>query len=217
MSTISCCSHCQEAGDFFNDKTARKELKRYRKKGPWKSTRQLLSFMRLFTVKGKTLLDVGGGVGAIQHELFKEGLGKAIQVEASQAYIEAAEGEAERNGNKEKVESYFGDFVERAPELPEADMVTMDRVLCCYPHPEELIDAAASTCKTCCGVVYPRERWFIKPLAWLGNWMMRLKKKEFRIYIHSGDDIAAYFQKNGFHLTGTSRTFIWKVEMYSRS
>lgn len=216
MSQISCCCHCNEAGKFFDDKTARKELKKYRKKGPSKSTRQLLSFIRLFNVKGKTLLDVGGGIGAIQHELFKDELGRAIQVEASPAYNEMAREQAEGNGNADKLEAHLGDFVELAPELPEADIVTMDRVPCCYPHLEKLIDAAASKCQTCCGVVYPRERWFIKIMGWLGNWIMRLRKNDFRIYIHPEDDVAAQFQKNGFYVKGTSRTFFWKVELYAR-
>ncbi len=43
---MTCCTHCQDAGHIFDEKTAKKELKRYQKKGPAKSTRLLLEEIR---------------------------------------------------------------------------------------------------------------------------------------------------------------------------
>lgn len=153
---MSCCIHCKEAGEFFNDKTAQKELRRYRKKGPLKSTRLLIDQLCHPRVAGKTLIDIGGGIGAIQHELFRNGLKAATQVEASQAYIEAAESEAERLGNKDRLTSFYGDFVELAPDLEQAEIVTLDRVICCYPDMEKLVEGVISKSNETCGLVYPR-------------------------------------------------------------
>ena len=72
---MSCCSHCQEAGELFTDEKARKELREYRRNGaPNKPTRLLIDGLKTLDLSSTTLLDVGGGVGMIQHELLEEGL-----------------------------------------------------------------------------------------------------------------------------------------------
>ena len=42
-------------------------------------------------VEDATLLDIGGGIGAIQHELLAAGAAHATSVDASAAYLEAAQ------------------------------------------------------------------------------------------------------------------------------
>lgn len=81
------CRQCQGIESFFDQKEANKELKGYRKKGPAKTTQMLIDALRAAGVQGSTLLDIGGGVGAIQYELLKAGASGAVSVEASTAYI----------------------------------------------------------------------------------------------------------------------------------
>ena len=57
---------------------------------------------------------------------------EGTNVEASTAYAEAFEQEATRLGHADKVQIYMEDFVEIALEIPKADIVTLDRVVCCY-------------------------------------------------------------------------------------
>ncbi|MGZ8690915.1 MAG: class I SAM-dependent methyltransferase, partial [Aeromicrobium sp.] len=45
-----------------------------------------------------TVLDIGGGVGAVHHELLHSGAATAVDVDASRAYIAVAREEAERQG-----------------------------------------------------------------------------------------------------------------------
>lgn len=184
---MTCCNHCEEAGEFFNEKTAQKELKQYHKKGPWKSTQMLIDAIRESRVQDKTLMDVGGGIGAIQHELFKDGLKEANQVEASQAYLDVIQQEAEEKGRADNTSTYFGDFVELAPDLPKADIVTLDRVLCCYPYMEAMVDAASAKAEQVVGLVYPRVSWLAKFSIGLANLYQRIRKKDFRMYLHSRD------------------------------
>ncbi|UCC73007.1 MAG: methyltransferase domain-containing protein [Gemmatimonadota bacterium] len=82
-------------------------------------------------MEGATLLDIGGGVGVIQHELLDAGARGATGVEAVPRYLAAARGEAERRGHAERVDLVLGDFVELAGAIEPADMVTLDRVICC--------------------------------------------------------------------------------------
>jgi len=81
---MNCCQ-CQAIESRFNQKVAAEKLKQYRHKGPEKTTRLLLDALKAESVAGLTLLDIGGGIGAIQHELLKTGLSSATGVEASSA------------------------------------------------------------------------------------------------------------------------------------
>ncbi len=213
---MNCCAHCEEAGELFNDKTARKELKRYQKKGPLKATQKLIDHVRQSNVEGKTLMDVGGGIGAIQHELFKVGLGSAIQVESSQPYIQAAEEEAQNQGNGDNLTSHFGDFVEMATELPNANFTTLDRVLCCYPAMDKMVGAATEKAQQTVGLVYPKVNGLSRFIIGLANTVQAIRKKDFRMYLYSRNEIEQRFEENGFELTQSDSTFVWHVEVYER-
>jgi hypothetical protein len=213
---MTCCGHCRDAEGFFNDWTARRELRRYRRKGPPKSTQLLLEPLRA-RAEGATLLDVGGGIGAIQHELFGEGLEEATQVDASSAYLVAARSEAERAGRSEKAVFAHGDFVEISHALPQADLVTLDRVICCYPHLEALLQASMDRARRIVGLVYPRERWGTRMAMRVGNFWFRIRGSAFRLYLHSPDRVGALLREGGFELEERAHTFIWRVEIYRRT
>lgn len=212
---MSCCGHCQDAEGFFGEGTARRELRRYRRTGPTKSTRLLLGPLRA-DAAGATLLDVGGGIGAIQHELFNEGLQAATQVDASGPYLAAARGEAERSGHGDQATFVHGDFVELSNGVPQADLVTLDRVICCYPHLEALLAASMGRARRVVGLVYPRERWGTRVALAVGNLWFRIRRSSFRAYLHSPERVGALLDEGGFQLEEGARTFLWRVEIYRR-
>jgi Methyltransferase small domain len=79
-----------EFGDFYNARLAASDLKRYREKGPRPWTRALVESLKAEGVEGATLLDIGGGVGVISHELLAAGASSATCVDASAAYLASA-------------------------------------------------------------------------------------------------------------------------------
>ena len=87
---------CQGIENQFNSREAAKKLGDYHKNGPAGTTRLLIEALKEAGVEGRTLLDIGGGIGAIQTELLKAGAQSAVSVDASTAYIEAAQQEALR-------------------------------------------------------------------------------------------------------------------------
>lgn len=212
---MSCCPHCQETGDLFDETKARTELRQYRTDGPPnKSTRLLINGLRTLDLQDQTLLDIGGGVGMIQHELLEEGLSASTMVEASPAYLEVAENEARRRGHDERASFRYGDFVDLAPDLPEADLVTLDRVICCYPHMNELVQASTAKATRWYGVTYPKSRWYLrwaKPISDLYCW---IKDMDFRIYLHEGVDRA--IREEGFRRFYHVQTILWNVALYER-
>ncbi|MFB6098267.1 MAG: class I SAM-dependent methyltransferase, partial [Salinibacter sp.] len=157
---------CQETADLFDWEKAQTELRKYRKSGPPnKCTRLLIDGLKPLDLQDKTLLDVGGGIGMIPLELLEEGISDSVLVEASPAYLEVAEDEARRRGFENRTAFEHGDFVDLAPDLPDADLVTLDRVFCCYPHMEELARTSAAKATRWYAVTSPKERWYNKIIS----------------------------------------------------
>ena len=214
---MTCCSHCVDAEDLFTDRTARRELKRYRKKGPVRTTRLLIDAIRPRLTTDGTLLDVGGGIGAIQHELIEAGAARAVQVDASRGYLAASSEEAARLGHADRVAHVYGDFAAMADEVEDADVVTLDRVICCYPDMERLVAASASKARHLYGLVYPRERWPTRVFMAIGNLYMRMRRSAFRGYLHSGAAVDSLVRGLGFERATHERTWLWEVATYTRT
>jgi magnesium-protoporphyrin O-methyltransferase len=211
------CAHCRDAAtDVFNSKLARRELKRYRRRGPLETTEVLLDAVRAEGVKGRTVLDIGGGVGAIQHELLAAGAERVLNVDASPAYQETVRREAEARGTLQRIEFYAGDFVEVAPALPVADFVTLDRVLCCYPDVRALVGASAGRARLLWGAVFPRETRFMRFGMRVINLVQRLRRSAFRMYNHTRAEVEEELRARGFERRVHRQTMLWQVMVWGK-
>src|SRR3982750_3700676 len=92
------CSSCCGAADFFGERIARRNLRKYRRGGPYGTTRRLLAALRKVPGPKDTLLDVGGGVGVIAHEMLATGTSSAVIVDASSAFLAAPVSRRDRSG-----------------------------------------------------------------------------------------------------------------------
>jgi len=135
---------CDGIEVIFNEKMAKKELKTYRKKGASGLTQALISFFMDQGLEGQSLLDIGGGVGAIQHELAAAGAGQVTNVDGSSGYLAACREEAGLRNYTDRATYRHGDFVELADEVGQADIVTLDKVLCCYDDVDSLVKTSAA-------------------------------------------------------------------------
>jgi len=212
---VSCCS-CEGYQSQFGGKHAAKDVRRYRKKGPDKTTRLLLDQLKAAGVRGASLLDIGGGIGVVHHELLDAGAGSVVHVDATAANIEAAQGEAERQGHGGRVRFVLGDFVALAPDLPESDVVTLDRVICCYPDMEQLVSSSAARARRLWGAVFPRERALFKAMVQVGNAMRHVTRNDFRTFIHPVSEIDAALRREGLTLLSARDTYGWRAAIYSR-
>lgn len=210
------CSQCIGIETTFDRKLADKYLKQYRQKGPAATTRLLLDGLKAEGVRGLTLLDIGGGVGTIPNELLRAGVIEASDVDASAAYIEAAKEEAAHQDHSDRIHFYHGDFVTIAPEIPPADIVTLDRVICCYHDMDSLVGLSAARARKLYGVVYPRDTWWLKIGLRLGNLIYRLQRNPFRSYVHSTREVEAKAESNGLKRRYYRQTFLWQVVIYVR-
>ena len=215
MVGLTCCRG-DAVGVEFDRETADHDLRRFRRGGPIPSTRLLIEALKADQAGATTLLDVGGGVGAIHHALLDSGVDDAIQVDLSADYIAAARGEASRRGHDGRVQFVHADFLDAAPQLASADIVTLDRVICCYPHMDRLVTAAAEKTRRLFGAVYPRDVWWVRAGAAVTNALRRLRRTDFRVYVHSPAAIDSVLRQNRLERRSLRRTFIWEVVTYTR-
>jgi magnesium-protoporphyrin O-methyltransferase len=209
---MSC--QCQGIESYFSSRTAGHQLRRYRRKGPRKTTRLLLDALRKLGVEGKTLLDIGGGVGVIQHELFQNGLQSATQIDASSAYTHSAQAEAARRGNAGRTAFRHGDFVDMAGGIPKHQLVTLDRVICCYHDADALLEASAGLTLEYYAVVLPRENRLAKLAFGAGNLYLKMTGSEFRGYVHNTGRIEEKLRRKGFEQIHLQYTLMWQVAVY---
>lgn len=210
------CNCCQITDSAFSENEAKANLKDYRRRGPAKQTKLILEAVRSLGLENASLLDVGGGVGAIYHELLKDTAREAIHVDASSAYLKVARQEAERRGHEGQVKFIHADFTEVAADLPQVDVVTLDRVVCCYPSFRELLSAAASRSHTAIAMTYPREVWWTRSVLAVMNFYQRIIKDPFRVFVHPVAEMESVLNDAGLQKVYTRRLFVWEMTLYKR-
>jgi SAM-dependent methyltransferase len=210
---VSCCE-CEGIATQFGRETARRELGRFRRRGPRHTTQLLLDDLRAAGIADASLLDIGGGIGAIHHTLLDAGAREAVQVDVSPDYIAAARDEAGRRNHDDRVRFVHGDFVEVASDLPSADVVTLDRVICCYPDMDRLVDNAARKARRLFGAVYPRDAWWVRPVVRAINLILRIRRTAFRVFVHPPAAIDDVLRRHGFERAALHRTAVWEVAVY---
>lgn len=210
------CCQCQGIETMFDKKTALRELKKYRKNGPSKTTRMLLEAIENKGIKGCEFLDIGGGIGAIQYHLFDHGANNGISIDASKAYLEVAQEEAENRGLNAKIEFRHGDFTTVASDSDTADIVTLDRVICCYDDMSALVGLSSKAAKKIYGVVYLRDVWWVKLARPILNLYPRLKGSPFRVFVHPTKKVENIILRNGLKRYFYATTLIWQVAVFEQ-
>ena len=210
------CNCCEITDSAFTEAEARSELRSYRKRGPEKHTELLLDAIRSLPLKNADLLDIGGGIGVIHHELLENVARQATHVDASSAYLKEAKQEAARRGHSERVNFIHADFTDVASELPKADIVTLDRVVCCYPDFRGLLKAAAEHSRRALAFTYPRETWYLRFGLKMINFFQSLRKDPFRVFLHPISEMDALLKREGFERVRLRRLFVWEMALYQK-
>ena len=208
---------CEITDSAFSEAEARSERKSYLKNGPAKQTQLILEAVRSLGFKNAALLDIGGGIGTIHHELLEDVAEAATHVDASSAYLKEAKAEAARRGHGERVNFIHADFTDIAADLPKADIVTLDRVVCCYPDFTGLLKAAADHSRKALALTYPRETWYMRFGLRVINFFQRLRRDPFRVFLHPIADMDSLIKKDGFERVSVRRLFVWEMALYRRA
>ena len=228
----SCGDFSCAADRQFTALKAARELKAYRRGRIGPTTRRLRDALAEAGLTHGMLLDIGGGVGALTFELLDRGMSGAIVLEASSAYASAAQDEANRRARAAAVNVIHGDLVEVCPDLPSADVVTLDRVVCWGDNTsgqssapggafrsvsagdyEPLLDQALTRATRGFGLSYPRDRWYVRAVMWFDN-AKRARKSGFRTFVHPPREMQRIIERAGFSLVRRRHTLVWTIDVF---
>ena len=213
---MACCTRYCAAEAQFGRKVADRDLRRYRRHGAEGITRVMLGELRHWPLTGQSLVDVGGGIGIVSAELANNGVASDTLVEASPAYLEVARGEVEPRYASRPTKFLLGDFTLIADGLPDADVLTLDRVVCCYPHAEALLHAAAARTRQLLAFTYPRDRWYVRVMIGMQNFLRWLRGNMFRAFVHPPQRMCATLETAGLVRAARRETLVWACDLYHR-
>ena len=214
---MTCCTGSCAAAAHFDPLVAERDFRRHQRHGPDLSTRILLSELRRWPLEGLHLLDVGAGIGVIALELAGAGLAGVTLADASPAYLEAARRHLASRDAFCPAQFFLGDFAATAASLPDADIVTLDRVVCCYPDVEALLRVAAARSRRLVAFTYHPDRWYLHAAVALENSWYRLNQNPFRAFVHAPEHMAAVLESAGFVRAARHLTFQWALDVYRRA
>ena len=211
-----CDPDCGCGANEFGEAAARRSLRSYRRSGAPRTTAWLIDGLREGGVEGLTVLDIGAGVGAVHLELLARGAATATDIDGSSAYVAAAREEATRRGVVDRVRYEVGDFVALAAETESADLVVLDRVVCCYPDMESLVRLSVAHARRRYGLVYPRDSWWIRAGTRVMNAFARLIRQKVRAHIHRTAAVDSLVRAAGFAPRFDRSNLFWQVVVYER-
>ena len=206
---MKCCS-TKGCDEFFSERVARRDADRYRRAGIDDSARRVVEFVRGRGLEWRSVLEVGGGVGAIQLELLRAGAARAENVELSAAYEPYAAELLQAAGLQGRVERRLLDFAAQGDEVQPADVVVLHKVVCCYPDYEALVGAAAVHAESQLALTFPRESWWTKLGIGFVNVIEWARRKSFRVYVHAPDAMIAVARSHGLEPTARHRGWLWE-------
>ena len=137
-------------------------------------------------------------------------------MDASGPYIAVAQGEAARRGIADRVTYLKGDAVALGDAVPEADLVALDRVVCCYPSMERLVALAATRTRRRLALVLPRDDAWIRACIAASNLVARLGARPLPTYVHRTHAITEVAERAGLVPSGAYRGRIWQTLVYAR-
>jgi magnesium-protoporphyrin O-methyltransferase len=110
-----------------------------------------------------------------------------------------------------------GDFVRLADGVEPADLVALDRVICCYPDMKALVERSSALARRRYGLVYPRDTWLARLGIAVENFGHRLSGSAFRAYVHRTAEVEAILAARGFVVRIRRSNLIWQMAVYERA
>ena len=210
------CCNPKGYDEMFDGRQARKDARRYRRSGLGRSARWIFDAVCGRGVAGAGVLEIGGGIGDLQLELLDAGAARTVNVELSQAYEAAAAELIAEAGPEDRVERRLGDFVAEGGTIEPADLVVMNRVVCCYSDYEALVGAAADHAQRALVFTFPRDGLLVRAAFAGMNLVLRLRGVDFRAYVHPRRGMLAVAEAHGLRLVTERAGMVWRLAAFER-
>jgi hypothetical protein len=216
MARVPSCCRAQVCEEIFKPKTARRQLKRYRKKGPDPLERKMLASIPPDELDGARVLEIGGGIGAMQAELLSAGARQGEVVELVSAYEPYARELAREKGIETRSIFRVADILQHPESVAPAHIVILNRVVCCSPDGVRLTGEAARHAQRTLVLSFPRDRFLVRLFVRVVNGTLRLMGRSFRSFVHQKASLYASAENEGFRVGETGRRFVWEYAMLRR-
>ncbi len=194
----------------FTGRLVRQELQAYQRRGLNRRQRSIIAELEPLT-SGATVLDIGCGIGAVGTTLLRKGAGRGTFVDISAAYLRAARQVAAHAGVDAKSAFYQDDFAVSERRYAPADVVVLDRVVCCYPDATALLTKAAQCSRGTLAFTYPRPFWFMPLLQKVCAFSMRLFGQEYRFFLHDPEQLLRAATSAGHTPVVTRASGMWQL------
>ena len=181
-----------------------------------KGTQPLLEGLRYLDLAERSVLEIGGGVGALIFKLFEAGTSYATNVDISRACCEAFNSEARRRGFSAMTEAVQGDFVGLHANIESADLVVLDKVICCYRNFQDLVKLSCSKANKWYAFSMPRDVWWVHLADFVDNRWRTLKGRRFPTFVHPVAEVFNILDSNGFRQIHESRQREWLIAIFER-
>lgn len=210
-----CCD--RDAYDAtFGDRFARRVARRYRRRGLDRTRRRVVDFLSDRGIEEATVLEIGGGIGEVHVELLRRGARAVTNLEISTSYEEQAAQLLDGSGFGDRVTRRFLDIASSPDEVEPADVVVLHRVVCCYPDYDRLLSAAATHARQLLVFSHPPRTPVTRLSFALDNLMRRLRRNDFRAFVHPPEAMVAVVQLRGMSLRYRHRGLSWTVVGFER-
>jgi SAM-dependent methyltransferase len=204
-----CCDPSGYRG-MFNERTARRSARAFERSGLDATAAPMVAALRGRGLEGASVLEIGAGSGTALVAMLDAGASAAVGIDLSPAYEKAAWDLVARRGHRDEVAWHTGDAVGMQDEIGEVDVVFGNRVVCCYPAMEEMVDMVTDKARALVALSYPRDRWVARVATRLINLVMWMRRNSFRTFVHDPEAIAARVEAAGFRPTASGTTTQWQ-------
>lgn len=213
---MTCCAAInQDTGRFFS-RFAAWHRWRFRIFGLERTQRQLLGGIRQAGIDGATLLEVGCGPGYLHRALLRQGAERATGVDLSAGMLEIARAGAAAEGLAGRTDYLQGDFTLMADQIADADVVILDKVICCYPDWLGLVQRSLDKARRCYALTIPRDRALTRAAIKAMRWGLRGMGCCYQPFIHDPERIDGQIRAGGFRLVDQALTPLWLTRTYTR-
>ena len=166
---------------------------------------------------GARILEIGGGIGTIQAELLAAGAASGEIVELVSAYEPYARELAREKGVENRSMFHVADVLEHPESITPADVVVLNRVVCCSPDGVRLTSVAAGFARRLLLLSYPRDRLLVRLATHVLNGCLQIMGRSFRTFVHEQSSLYEAAQSQGLEVAETTRSFVWEFTAFRRA
>ncbi len=204
---------CEPAGygDTFGDGFSRQLARRYRRRGLDRTATRMAGFLAGQGLDGASVLEVGGGVGALQLDLLRLGAERVTNLELVDSYEADAAALATEAGVTDRVTRRQLDLATSPDAVEPHDFVVLHRVVCCYPDYQRLLGAAAGRATRSLVFSHPPRSVLMRAGFTTENLVRRLRRNPFRSFLHDPAALTRAAEQTGLRATYRHEGIAWNV------